>query len=51
MLPEAAEVIVVVGMVGPEVFVGPPAVLAGLLGSVLGLRVADLGLARAMYIL
>jgi len=55
MLPEAAEVVAVVGVIGPEVFVGlsavPPGLLAGLLGSVLGLWAADLGLARAMYIL
>jgi len=51
MLPEAAEVVVVVGMIGLEVFVGPSAVPAGLSGLVLGLQVADLGLARAMYIL
>jgi len=55
MLPEAAEVVAVVGVIGPEVFMGPsvvpPAVPAGLSGSVLGLWAADLGLARAMYIL
>jgi len=51
MLPEAAEVVAVVGMIGPEVFTGLPAVLAGLSGSVLGLQVADLGSARVMYIL
>jgi len=51
MLLEAAEVVVVVGMIGPEVFAVPPAVLAGLSGSVLGLWVADLGSAWAMYIL
>jgi len=51
MLPEAAEVVAVVGMIGPEVFAGPPAGLAGLSGLVLGLQAADLGLAWAMYIL
>ena len=55
MLPEAVEVAAVVGVIGPEVFAGlstvPPGLSAGLSGSVLGLRAADLGLARAMYIL
>jgi len=55
MLPEAAKVVAVVGMIGPEVFAGPsavpPTVPDGLLGSVLGLWAADLGLAQAMYAL
>jgi len=51
MLPEVAEVIVVIGMIGPEVFAGLSVVLAGLLCLGLGLWAADLGLAWAMYIL
>ena len=52
---EAAEVVAVVRVIGPEVFAGPsampPVVPAGLLCLRLGLRAADPGLVWAMYIL
>ena len=51
MLLKVAEVIVVIGVIGPEVFVGLPAALAGLLHLGLRLWAAGLGLARAMCIL